>query len=143
MFLVAALMACTTTFAQSQNENGQARKAVDKTQLVKMRTEAMVKQLGLNEAQAEKLLALNTEYADKLPGMRGNRGQGGERPSSEEMQKKMQESKAAMVAYNTKLKTILTEEQMAKYTEMQKSRAQRGGNRQGGTRGQGGNRTDK
>ena len=149
MFLVAALMACTTTFAQSQNENGQARKAVDKTQLVKMRTEAMVKQLGLNEAQAEKLLALNTEYADKLPGMRGNRGQrgnrghGGERPSSEEMQKKMPESKAAMVAYNTKLKTILTEEQMAKYTEMQKSRAQRGGNRQGGTRGQGGNRTDK
>ena len=46
----------------------------------------------------------------------------------------MQESKAAMAEYNAKLKTILTEEQMAKYTELQKSRAQRGGNRQGGKR---------
>ena len=38
MFLVAALMACTTTFAQSQNENVQEHNAVDKTQLIKMRT---------------------------------------------------------------------------------------------------------
>ncbi|MGM9709280.1 MAG: DUF4890 domain-containing protein [Prevotella sp.] len=146
MIMFAAIMACTATFAQEQSEKGNDRKAVDQTQVIKMRTEAMVKQLGLNEVQADSLLALNTEFADKFPGMRGNRGQGGnrrqggERPSREEMQKRMQEGKAAMEAYNARLKNILTEEQMTKYTELQKSRMQRGGNRQGGTRGQGGNR---
>ena len=135
--MFAAIMACTATFAQEQGEKGKDRKAVDQTQVIKMRTEAMVKQLGLNEVQADSLLALNTEFADKFPGMRGNRRQGGERPSREEMQKRMQEGKAAMEAYNARLKNILTEEQMTKYTELQKSRMLRGGNRQGGTRGQG------
>ena len=78
------------------------------------RVEQMVKDLGLNEEQTKEFKAL-------METMRPQRGQQGERPSREEMQKRRAEMEA-------KIKGILTEEQFKKYQEMQKNR-RRGGMR--------------
>ena len=78
------------------------------------RVEQMVKDLGLNEEQTKEFKAL-------METMRPQRGQQGERPSHEEMQKRRAEMEA-------KIKGILTEEQFKKYQEMQKNR-RRGGMR--------------
>lgn len=145
MMLIAAMMLTASTIsAQSSESNQQARP--DRTEMIKSRTDRVVKQLGLNDTQAKQLLDLNTAFADKLPGM-GGRGmarggqRGGrnndsqaprERPSREQMEARMKEMQANMEAYNTELKKILTEEQYAKYQEAQKQRMQRRG--QGGPR---------
>lgn len=68
--------------------------------------EQMVSELGLSDEQAEKLKAVFEE-------MKPDRNNSGERPSREEMEKKRSETDA-------KIKKILTDEQYAKYQELQK-----------------------
>ena len=72
MIMAMALMVSTMSFAQQQNAN-RPRRHFDKTEMTKMRTERMVKELNLNAAQADSLLALNTEYADVMGGLRPGR----------------------------------------------------------------------
>jgi len=141
--IAAAVMMSANMMAQDQQQTPQAPPQMDKEAMIKQRTEQVVKDYGMNEEQAGKLLALNTEFFDKMPmmgmgrggfrgGQRGQRpqmGQGerpqgehrqGDRPrmSREEMQKQME-------AYNAELKKIMTEEQYAKYQEDQQKRMQR------------------
>lgn len=171
-----AIMALATTIlistsAMAQNENGQRpQRNFDKTEMVKRQTERMVSEYGLDKNQAEKLLQLNTSYADKMPRMGGQRGgrRGGprpeagqrnrtdgntgatqqanpnqqqrERPSKEQMEARMKEMKANQEAYNGELKKIMTDEQYAKYEANMKQRMQRPQGGRGGQRGQRGQR---
>ena len=96
--------------------SGSVCMAQDRSQRMnpQQRVEQMVKDLGLNEEQTKEFKAL-------METMLPQRGQQGERPSREEMQKRRAEMEA-------KIKGILTEEQFKKYQEMQKNR-RRGGMR--------------
>jgi len=76
MALAAALMMSTAVMAQNEQTQGQNSRQMDRAAMMKARTEQMVKEYGLNEEQAKKLETLNTEYAEKLPMMRGSRQQG-------------------------------------------------------------------
>ena len=102
------------------------------------RTELMVKELGLNEEQAEKLKELNEKYP-QTPFQRGQRGpragsrpqvdgetgatsqaqERPQRPSREEMEKRFEERRKQQEAYDNELKEILTEEQFKAYKKRQ------------------------
>ena len=149
MALAAMMIVSTASMAQDNNEKKQPPRKMDKTEMVKHRTDRMVKEYGLDEAQAKKLLELNTTYADKMPRMGGQRPHGprpqgksdgqqkvdgstgataqqpAERPSKEQMEARRAEMKKNAEEYNAELKKILTEEQYQKFTEAQKNRQQR------------------
>ena len=77
MTLAAAILMCSAAVAQEEQQKKGPRpeKKFDKTEMVKHRTDETVKQYSLNADQADKLLKLNMEYADKMgPGPRGPRG---------------------------------------------------------------------
>ncbi len=150
--MVAIAMMATTAMAQD-NQGPRPERKIDKAEMVKMRTERMAKEYGLDASQQEKLLVLNTEYADKMP-MRGQRGPRGgrpggprpekvdgttgatpqnnaqmekpESPSREQMEARRNEMRANREAYNGELKKILTPEQFAKYEAAEKQRMERG-----------------
>lgn len=154
MAVVAAMVMGSAVMAQSNNGNG-AKKAMDKTEMTKKRTEGIAKRYGLDEQQTKKLLELNTKYADSLRvgmGARGNRGmaqvgrQGGGRPQGvvkdstarkrmpgrtlgEKNGARRMEMSGAMKNYNNQLKAIMTSEQYRKYTEDMQKRPERGGDR--------------
>ena len=148
--MILALVALISmTAAQAQDDNNGAkreRKPIDKTEMVKHRTDEAVKKYGLDSDQAAKLLSLNTKFADKMgrgfggrPG--GPRGQRqGQRPEiTEEMKQKMEaqrkERMEAMQQYDTELQTILTPDQYKAYKADQEQRMKQGGRRGGGPRG--------
>lgn len=147
IFMAAMVMFMMATVAMAQDNNmEQGDKKFDKTEMIQKRTDKMVSQYGLDSIQAKALLALNQEYADKMPMMGGHHGSGHgpqmrdngntngqqsenaekQRPSDEQMKSRMQEMKANMDAYNDKLKSIMTDSQYAKYQEDMKQRMQRG-----------------
>jgi Spy/CpxP family protein refolding chaperone len=134
------------TAAMAQENNAPARRdmpRMDRTEMLKQRTDNTVKQYGLNEEQAKKLLELNTKYADKLGG--GMRGMGGMRPGgmrqggerrmrptdgnnegqgrrpeiTEEQRKEMnarrEEREKAQKEYDAELEKIMTPEQFKAY----------------------------
>ena len=125
-------------------------------EMAKQRTDDAVKKYGLNEEQAQKLLDLNTRYFQKMgPMMMGGprRGQGGPRPQMGERPQRpegdtvqhqrrprpefggnREEMRKNREAYDTELKTILTDEQYKAYQKDEQSRRQGRGNR--GPRGQ-------
>ena len=79
MAIAAAMMMSASMMAQNEQPQAQQAPQMDRAEMLKARTEQMVKDYGLNEEQAKKLEALNTEYAEKIPMMpmmRGQRGQG-------------------------------------------------------------------
>lgn len=86
MAIVAAVMMSANMAAQTVEQPQMPQQPVmDKSEMIKMRTEQMVKEYELTEEQTEQLLKLNTEFADKMPmmmmgpGMRdGQRGQRGD-----------------------------------------------------------------
>ena len=63
---IVALMMSATMMAQEGEKQMPKKKPADKTEMVKQRTDMMVERYGLDEKQAEKLLTLNTEFADKM-----------------------------------------------------------------------------
>ena len=95
MAIAAAMMMSASMMAQNEQPQAQQAPQMDRAEMLKARTEQMVKDYGLNEEQAKKLEALNTEYAEKIPMMpmmRGQRGQGqrgqmgqGQRPQMGQM----------------------------------------------------------
>ena len=147
--MIAVMAMSMSVMAQ---DTTQVRRQFNAEQMAKMRTDAVVQKYGLNEDQAKKLLDLNTRFADKIRpmGMGGQRGQrglrmgnGNDRPqrmapdslrangrrgggqrgnfggfNREEMQKNQE-------AYNTELKTILTQEQFEAYQKDEQARRQR------------------
>ena len=77
--IVAAVMFSMTAMAQDQEKGNK------KEEMIKHRTEMMVKDYNLDEKQAKQLLELNTKYADKIrPRHHGphgrHHGMKGERP---------------------------------------------------------------
>ena len=134
--IVAAVMFSMTAMAQDQE------KGKKKEEMIKHRTEMMVKDYNLDDKQAKQLLELNTKYADKMrprhhgphgphPGMKGERPEPPkgdcqeppkcdkkcecQKPSKEEMKAKHQERKESMKAYDAELQKILTPDQYKKY----------------------------
>ena len=153
MAFAAAVMMSATVVAQSNNQPQMPqRPEMDKAEMAKMRTEQMVKDYALSEEQAGQLLALNTEFADKMPMMmgRGPRGgmqrpdgearpQNGEgrphrsdttrqarqrRPMGERPSFDREAMRKAMDDYNEGLKKILTEDQFKKYEDDMNKRRQ-------------------
>ena len=77
-FLVSIfLIAAVGVGASAQNEQGgNQRPRMDRTEWVKRRTERMVQKYGLNEKQAEALLALNEKQMPRGNGQRPQRPEG-------------------------------------------------------------------
>jgi Spy/CpxP family protein refolding chaperone len=144
-----ALVSMTAAQAQDDNQQKRERRPMDQTEMVKQRTDDIVKKYGLDNEQAGKLLSLNTKYADKMGrGFGGRRGFGGQRPGqrqgqrpemTEEMRQQMEtarkEQAEAMKQYDEELQTILTPEQYKAYKADQEQRMRQGGRRGGGPRG--------
>ncbi len=140
--ITAAMMMGSVAMAQEdgQQSRGSNDRKPDLTEMVKKRTEDAVSKYKLNDEQAKKLLELNTKYAKEMgPRMRpggprngkGSKPQGDKRPEMTEEQKtKMEEGRKKMeerrTAYDTELKTILTDEQYKSYSaDMAKRAAER------------------
>ncbi len=139
--IAAAVMFSSAAMAQNQE------KGMKKEEMVKHRTEKMVKDYDLNEKQAAQLLELNTKYADNMHfgrphhGHHGPHGMKGERPEppkgdmkdkrpeppteemKAEMEKKRAEMEKNMKAYDGELQKILTPDQYKLYQhDMKKHR---------------------
>lgn len=140
-----ALLSMTAMQAQdSKNEKCECKKEMKhgkepKKMTPEQMTDRMAKDLSLTDAQKTKVLALNKEYQDVLskgPRMVPPRPQKPkadaetgateqqnrpERPQLTDAQKaEMKQLKAKRDEYNTKLKSILDENQYKKYQKMQK-----------------------
>ena len=145
-----ALTMTATMMAQGTRQERNQRGQFDRTEMLKQRTTETAKELGLNEEQTAKLLELNTKYADRMrPQMRGQRM---DRPERREMgnrgdsltrnpqgqqrmrmtEEEMNNMRDAQKAYDSELKTILTEEQFNKYKEAEQRRLQQRGGQRGG-----------
>jgi dihydroorotate dehydrogenase len=128
------LIAAVSVTASAQNEQGGNRRPrMDRSEWVKRRTERMVQQYGLNEEQAKALQELNEKQMPRGNGQRHGRpdsaraerpeGQRGPRPGGnwQEMQKQ----------YNEQLQKIMTADQFKAYTEDMEKRRQERANRSG------------
>lgn len=88
MALVAAVMMSANVVAQSETQTQAPQQPVmDKAEMVKQRTEQMVKEYALNDEQAAQLLTLNTDFFDKMPMMMGPSMRDGQRPQRGEMRR--------------------------------------------------------
>lgn len=74
MTMIAAVLMSSAAFAQEEKKCECKCKQPDKAEMVKHRTDRVVKKYGLNDQQAASLLELNTKYADKFGGPRGHHG---------------------------------------------------------------------
>lgn len=140
--MFALLMAGTMTMAQGPRRGGGERERDPKAHAERM-TERMVKEYSLNDTQKQQLLEANLEMVqnmgernrpeppkEKAKEKKGKEKKETDRPSREELQKKMKESREA---YDAKLKQIMTKEQYEAYTKNREERAKRGeGNRMRG-----------
>lgn len=146
MTLLAAVMVSTAASAQDKDSNKPSMDNNRKQEMVKHRTDKMVEDYQLNDKQAKKLLALNTEYADKIRphhrgphgpqgphGMRGQRPEppkenmNGERPEPPKGDRpdRRKEMAETMKAYDAELQKIMTAEQYEKYKADMKQRRER------------------
>ncbi len=145
MILAVAAVFAFTLSTNAQSEGNGPRQMPSQEEMIQHQTDMMADSLGLTASQKEALLALNTEYSDQMrPQMPPRRMDSGnsdestrpEPPSREDMDSQRQAMQEARENYNTELKKILTDEQYAKYEQMQKQMP-RGGHRGGGPRGGG------
>ncbi|MCD8262459.1 MAG: DUF4890 domain-containing protein [Bacteroides sp.] len=118
---VALLLVGGSVYAQDRSGRGPGDR--DPEDMLKMRTECMVKEYGLNDTQKSAIEALNKEFMEKeWPSM----GEPGTKPAKEDMEKIQEACKANRNTYNARLKDILTPEQYENYTkkkgEMMKKR---------------------
>jgi Spy/CpxP family protein refolding chaperone len=118
-FLITGLLFATIVMAQPPQggQQGGPGRPINPEEMVKRQTEEMVKELGLDAKQTEKVTAINKKYADKMGEIFQN-SQG----DREGMREKMQ---TLSVQKNEELKTILTAEQLTKYQELEKQRMER------------------
>jgi len=147
MAIAAMMITAVATAQETKQTQKPEENQLDRTEMIKQRTDETVKKYGLNEEQAKKLLEANTKYADKFPSPRGFRGgprggQGGQRPGGgfgtdrrerpsmrdgqrpqlTEEQRAQFESRRkmqeeAMKAYDEEVKKIMTAEQYKAYQE--------------------------
>ena len=141
MTLLAAVMVSTAAVAQNKDDNKSPQDNNRKQEMVKHRTDRLVKDYQLNDQQAGQLLELNTKYADKMrphhPHHHGPHGMKGQRPEPPKGDKKgerpeppkgdrqdrRKEMDETMKAYEAELQKIMTPEQFKKYqADMQQRR---------------------
>ena len=141
MTLLAAVMVSTAAVAQNKDDNKSPQDNNRKQEMVKHRTDRLVKDYQLNDQQARQLLELNTKYADKMRphhprhhgphGMKGQRPEPpkgdvkGERPEPPkgDRQDRRKEMDETTKAYEAELQKIMTPEQFKKYqADMQQRR---------------------
>ena len=141
MTLLAAVVVSTAAVAQNKDDNKSPQDNNRKQEMVKHRTDRLVKDYQLNDQQARQLLELNTKYADKMRphhprhhgphGMKGQRPEPpkgdvkGERPEPPkgDRQDRRREMDETMKAYEAELQKIMTPEQFKKYqADMQQRR---------------------
>ena len=140
--IASAVIVSTTVMAQDKSEQKEY-KQVDKTEMVKHRTERMVKDYGLNATQQQQLQALNEKYADKIGPRRHHGRPHGPRPDSlqhkdfkkgelkkgERMERRERPDKGqseAMQAYESELQQIMTPEQFSAYKADMEQRFKKG-----------------
>lgn len=151
--LIAAMTMATSMMAQDDNQQNRERRQFDPVEMMKQRTEQMVKDYGLNEEQAKQLAELNTQFAGKMRQGRGFRpggdrgprpgGDRGQRPGRRERMNTPQPDSAkvsaerpalngfermreAREAYDKELQKIMTEEQYNAYKADEAKRMNRG-----------------
>ena len=141
MTLLAAVMVSTAAVAQNKDDNKSPQDNNRKQEMVKHRTDRLVKDYQLNDQQARQLQELNTKYADKMrphhPHHHGPHGMKGQRPEPPKGDKKgerpeppkgdrqdrRKEMDETMKAYEAELQKIMTPEQFKKYqADMQQRR---------------------
>ena len=120
LFFIAVLF--LSGLAMAQPGSGKHKNVSPETRAAKM-TERMTKELSLNDQQAKEIETVNLEFVTQLSANRVQRT-AKEKKEKEEIKKMRGNMKEAREARDTKLKSILTEEQYAKY---QKENAQREG----------------
>lgn len=157
MTLMAAVMVSTAAVAQDKEDDNKSLQDNNRKQeMVKHRTDRLVKDYQLNDKQAKQLLELNTKYADKMRphhtrhhgphGMKGQRPEPpkgdvkGERPEPPKDEKKGErpeppkgdrqgrhkEMNETMKAYEAELQKIMTPEQFKQYQADMKERRDKG-----------------
>lgn len=143
---IAVLALSTGAYAQNNDQ----RMKMTPQEMIQKRTDRIVQKYGLDSNQAKQLLELNQKYAGKMGamGMRGpGRGQGmrgqgmngqgmnqqRQRPSLEDMQKRVEQMKADSAAYHQGLQKIMTKDQYEKFmNDRQNFRQNAGQHRNGG-----------
>lgn len=142
---VATVFAFTLSMNAQSEERGE-RRGPSQEVMIQRQTDMMADSLGLTSDQKESLLALNTEYSSQMMPQRPPRRMENdsfdessrpEPPSQEDMDNQRKAMEEARESYNAELKKILTDEQYAKYEQMQKNKQPRGGHHGGGPRGGG------
>ena len=152
LLAIAATMMMTAAMAQDDNKPAKREEAKpDRTEMLKKRTDDVVKQYGLNEEQSKKLFELNSKYADKMGrGFRGQQPPRGDRrrgfgsgnddkqqrgnrvmtdEQRKEMQARRQEQEKARNEYEAELQKIMTPEQYTAYKADMEKRMKQGGPR--------------
>lgn len=162
MAFAALLIVGSATMAQTSDSRKVGKP--DRSEIIKKRTEVIALKYGLNEEQKAKLLDLNTRYSGNMRmGERGDhrmtqvkRGDVNKMTAKRDTTMKRQAPKAAsgekttgkrpqpamgnsMQKYNEELKTIMTDEQFAKYNEDMRKRNDLMGKRKGMKRTETGN----
>jgi periplasmic protein CpxP/Spy len=112
-FLAVMLLFATMVTAQPP-QGGPGGQQMDPEEMAKRQTDEMVKDLGLDAKQTEKVSAINKKYADKMGEMFKNPQ--GDRDGMREKMQAMRTEKDA------ELKTVFTADQFVKYQENEKKR---------------------
>lgn len=130
-FLVSIfLIAAVGMDASAQNEQGgNQRPRMDRTEWVKRRTEMMVQKYGLDEKQAAALKELNEKQM--MPRGNGQRPQRSEGAQGQQGPRPGGNWQEMMKQYNEELQKIMTADQFKAYTEDMEKRRQERQNRQG------------
>ena len=149
-FALMAIIAMTTSLSVSaQDAPPQGRQRMTKEEMVQRRTDFMAQQYGLDDSQKQKLLELNTKYADVMP-MMGPRpgGPRGGRPGQMRPQNPPSDNGNGEMRrgghgpgfgggprphfdpekfkeYENGLSQIMTQEQYSKYEDNKKARMER------------------
>lgn len=152
--IAALLLLSTAAIAQDNQGQRPERPRVDRTEMIKQRTDDIVKKYGLNEEQAKQLLSLNTKYLGQMGGQRGpRRGGPGMGPANGGQRPQMNDSTARrrpqggprqggmrmggqMQEYNQELQKILTPEQYKAYQADREERMRQFGAQRGQRRNQ-------
>lgn len=139
-----AIMASMALQAQEQADGRQqVRPRMTQEQLIKLRTNGMVKRYGLSDEQAAKLQELNEAYSVKLfsgrrgTGFRGRQNADQNREEEqqpdgqsrterqERMKQRMQEMQSTYAEYEKELQKIFSAEQYKKYQADRQTRMNR------------------
>lgn len=104
--MIAALSLLTAAGALAQDKTA-PKQQKSPAERSRMQTERMVKELGLDAAQAAKAEAVNLKFAEEADQLRKER--------EAQMEKIKGQGKAMKEAHEGEMKSILTAEQFAKY----------------------------